>query len=58
MKDKKKSNRLWSGGFKLKVVLNIIENELSYSQAARKYGLFLTSGSVTRTAKSGCPSRS
>lgn len=30
MKDKKKKNRLWSGEFKLKVVLDIIENELSY----------------------------
>ena len=30
MKDKKKTNRLWSGEFKLKVVLDIIENELSY----------------------------
>ena len=28
MKDKKKKNRLWSGEFKLKVVLDIIENEL------------------------------
>ncbi len=35
MKDKGKKNRLWSGEFKLKVVLDIIENELSYSQAAR-----------------------
>ena len=25
MKDKKKTNRLWSGEFKLKVVLDIIE---------------------------------
>ena len=25
MKDKKKKNRLWSGAFKLKVVLDIIE---------------------------------
>ena len=29
MKDKKKNNRLWGGEFKLKVVLDIIENELS-----------------------------
>lgn len=35
MKARKKNNRLWSGEFKLKVVLDIIENELSYSQAAR-----------------------
>jgi len=28
MKDKKKKNRLWSGEFKLKVVLDIIENEI------------------------------
>jgi transposase len=27
MKDKKKKNRLWSGDFKLKVVLDIIEND-------------------------------
>ena len=44
MKDKKKKNRLWSGEFKLKVVLDIIENELSYSQAARKYDMYLSSG--------------
>jgi len=31
------------------VVLDIIENELSYSQAARKYDLFLTSGSLNDT---------
>lgn len=49
MKDNKKSNRLWSGDFKLKVVLDIIENELSYSQAARKYNLYLTSGSLNDT---------
>lgn len=49
MKDQKKSNRLWSGDFKLKVVLDIIENELSYSQAARKYDLYLTSGSLNDT---------
>lgn len=49
MKDKKKSNRLWSGDFKLKVVLDIVENELSYSQAARKYNLYLTSGSLNDT---------
>ena len=41
MKDKQKKNRLWSGYFKLKVVLDIIENELSYSQAARKYDMYL-----------------
>jgi hypothetical protein len=35
VKARKKNNRLWSGEFKLKVVLDIIENELSYSQAAR-----------------------
>ena len=27
MKDKQKKNRLWSGYFKLKVVLDIIEND-------------------------------
>ena len=48
MKDKKKTNRLWSGEFKLKVVLDIIENELSYSQAARKYDMYLLSGSLKR----------
>ena len=46
MKDKKKNNRLWSGEFKLKVVLDIIENELSYSQAASKYDMYLSSGSL------------
>lgn len=49
MKDKKKNNRLWSGEFKLKVVLDIIENELSYSQAARKYDMYLSSGSLNDT---------
>ena len=49
MKDKKKKNRLWSGEFKLKVVLDIIENELSYSQAARKYDMYLSSGSLNDT---------
>jgi transposase len=49
MKDKKKKNRLWSGKFKLKVVLDIIENELSYSQAARKYDMYLSSGSLNDT---------
>ncbi|MFA7050911.1 MAG: transposase [Bacilli bacterium] len=49
MKDKKKNNRLWSGDFKLKVVLDIIENELSYSQAARKYDMYLSSGSLNDT---------
>ncbi len=49
MKDKKKKNRLWSGDFKLKVVLDIIENELSYSQAARKYDMYLSSGSLNDT---------
>jgi len=34
MKDKRKKKRLWSGDFKFKVVLDIIENELSYSLAA------------------------
>lgn len=42
MKDKQKKNRLWSGEFKLKVVIDIIENELSYSQAARKYNMYRT----------------
>ena len=45
----KKNNRLWSGEFKLKVVLDIIENELSYSQAARKYDMYLSSGSLNDT---------
>ena len=49
MKERKKNNRLWSGEFKLKVVKDIIENELSYSQAARKYDLYLTSGSLNDT---------
>ena len=49
MKDKKKKNRLWSGEFKLKVVLDIIENELSYSQAARKYEMYLNSGTLNDT---------
>jgi transposase len=49
VKDKKKKNRLWSGEFKLKVVLDIIENELSYSQAARKYDMYLSSGSLYDT---------
>jgi len=49
MKDKKKKNRLLSGAFKLKVVLDIIENEPSYSQAARKYNLYLRSGSLNDT---------
>lgn len=48
MKDKKKTNRLWSGEFKLKIVLDIIENELSYSQVARKYDMYLSSGSLAR----------
>lgn len=49
MKDKKKTNRLWSGDFKLRVVLDIIENELSYNQAARKYDMYLSSGSLNDT---------
>ncbi len=49
MKERKKNNRLWNGDFKLKVVKDIIENELSYSQAARKYDLYLTSGSLNDT---------
>lgn len=49
MKDKKKNNRLWNGEFKLKVVLDIIENELSYSQAARKYEMNLSSKSIYDT---------
>ena len=49
VKERKKNNRLWTGEFKLKVVLDIIENELSYSQAARKYDLFLKSGSLNDT---------
>lgn len=49
MKAQKKNSRLWTGEFKLKVVSDIIENELSYSQAARKYNLYLTSGSLNDT---------
>jgi transposase len=49
VKDKKKKNRLWSGEFMLKVVLDIIENELSYSYAARKYNMYLSSGSLNDT---------
>jgi len=49
VKERKKNSRLWNGDFKLKVVLDIIENELSYSQAARKYNLYLTSGSLNDT---------
>ena len=49
MKERKKNNRLWSGEFKLKVVKDIIDNELSYSQAARKYDLYLTSGNLNDT---------
>jgi transposase len=48
MKDKKKKNRLWSD-FKLRVVLDIIENELSYSQAVRKYDMYSSSGSLNDT---------
>ena len=33
----------------MKVVLDIIENELSYSQAARKYDMYLSSGSLNDT---------
>jgi len=40
---------LWSGDFKLKVVLGIIENEFSYSLATRKYDMYLTSGSLNDT---------
>ena len=46
---KKKNTRLWSGEFKLKVVMDIIENELSYSEAARKYNLYLSSGTLNDT---------
>ncbi len=49
MNDKKKNIWLWSGEFKLKVVLDIIENGLSYSQAARKYDMYLSSGSLNDT---------
>ena len=45
----KEKNRLWSGDYKLRVVLDIIENELSYSQAARKYDMYLSSGSLNDT---------
>ena len=43
MKDKKKMNRLCDGDFKLNVVLDINKNELSQSQAARKYDMYLSS---------------
>lgn len=46
---KKSNNRLWTGEFKLKVVLDILENEISYSEAARKYDLYLSSGSLNDT---------
>ncbi|MCF7931294.1 MAG: hypothetical protein K9L02_07275 [Acholeplasmataceae bacterium] len=36
MKDKKRKNRLWSRKFKLKVVLDIIGNELFYSELIPK----------------------
>ena len=49
MNEKKKNKRLWNGEFKLKVAKYILENELSYSQAARKYNLYLTSGSLNDT---------
>lgn len=49
MKKKKKTTRLWSGQFKLKVVLDIIDNELSFSQAARKYNMYLSSGTLNDT---------
>ena len=49
MKKKKKTTRLWSGQFKLKVVLDIIDNELSSSQAARKYNMYLSSGTLNDT---------
>lgn len=49
MKDKKEKNRLWSGEFKLKVVFDIIENELSYNLAARKYDMYPSSGSLNDT---------
>ena len=49
MKDVKSKNRLWSGDFKLKVVLDIIENGLSYSQAAKKYDLYCASGTLNDT---------
>ena len=49
MKDKQKKNRLWSGDFKLKVVLDIIENELSSTQAVRKYNMYLSSATLNDT---------
>ena len=49
MKKKKKTTRIWSGQFPLKVVLDIIDNELSFSQAARKYNMYLSSGTLNDT---------
>ncbi len=46
---KKKNNRLWTGEFKIKVVEDILHNDLSYSQAARKYNFYLKSGEVNDT---------
>lgn len=46
---RRKTTRLWSGQFKLKVVLDIIDNELSFSQAARKYNMYLSSGTLNDT---------
>src|SRR5690554_3693058 len=46
MKDKKKNNRLWSGEFKLKVVLDIIENELEYK--VNEAGTIIEIESLTR----------
>ena len=42
MKDKKKKNGLWSGEFKLKVVLDIIENEYKIKKS-RVYEMIITS---------------
>ena len=41
----------------VKVVLDIIENELSYSQAARKYDMYLSSGSLNDTLPARCSDR-
>ena len=46
---RKKNNRIWTGEFKLKVVEDILKNDLSYSQAARKYNFYLKSGTLNDT---------
>jgi transposase len=45
MKDKKKKNRLWSGDFKLKVVLDIIEN---YQSILNQYISYLKRNNIKK----------